>query len=348
MKKLIATVFTLLFSLICGLSCEDLAISRSCQSDLSCFENEVCIDNLCVAQADTETDHEQSDGDQTDSSTDSVTTDISEDSEDDETHEDSEDEEDSEAEEDSEVISSVSVKVRANTDLFQHIDGISGQTPLFSYAGVRSLRFLRDPDDQAPLTLFDHNLNSEVSDFIEAGYNDGDETVVATFPAGDLIAGRYTMARMVQTYSRYQVAVINHVWAEVIPGILTNLQVMSDNTLIDGELRNAGYYESVFEDTDGNESFYSGDDWEVPLFSFTSGSYAVIENGEWAFYFPIDVEFSEELEIAAIIINVNMFESFRWRDQLIPGYEDGAFDITPISYEPVERFGGNLFEVSVE
>ncbi|MCS6899456.1 MAG: hypothetical protein NZX77_06760 [Polyangiaceae bacterium] len=42
-----------------------------------------------------------------------------------------------------------------------------------------------------------------------------------------------------------------------------------------------------------------------------------------------------------------MFESFRWKDENKSGFLPKIFDVTPTSFEPVQRFGANSFEVKL-
>lgn len=233
----------------------------------------------------------------------------------------------------------VSVIIRATTESFSHADGLEGQTPLFASGGVRSLELLRNEDDDEPLTVFDHDAAS-----VEVGYNHGDETVLAVVPASSLEPGRYRVARVIQRYSRYSIEATHHTVEESVIGELNNLLVVSDGTDLDGEVRDSGYYDYHF---DGGDVTFgaTGTDGIVADYATTASAYAQIEDGQWAVYFDIDIDIPTEPEDRELIIEVNMFESFRWTDVSWPGFEEGVYDFTPISYEPVSRFGGNTFDV---
>ena len=126
------------------------------------------------------------------------------------------------------------------------------------------------------------------------------------------------------------------------------MQVLSDGTSIDGELRDHGYFEYAFEA--GSMSFpLSGTDAPVPAWSGAGGFSVAFEDGEWAYYFPVDLAIDPELDgDLAVVLEVNMHESFRWSDQASPDFAAGVFDTTPSSFEPVMRFGANAFELSIE
>jgi len=236
----------------------------------------------------------------------------------------------------------VTVHITANTDAFPHEDGLSGQTAISASGGVRSLMLYRDAEDTEPLVLFDHGVN-----VVEVGYDDGDETEVAVVPTENMVAGSYTVARLSQSYSRYQVAATLHTLGGMYDGILDNVFVMADQTMLDGQMRDAGHYDFSF--AGGGESFaIAGEDYPVPIYSFTAGAYAVVEDGEWAVYFPVAVEISDDASLDMdIVVDVNLDQAFRWTDLLVLGYEPGVFDVTEISYEPLVRFGGNHFEMTV-
>lgn len=237
----------------------------------------------------------------------------------------------------------VTVRITANTDPFPHADGLAGQTAIAASGGVRSLMLYKDASDLEPLVVFDHGAN-----VVEVGYDDLSETEVAVVPTSTLVGGTYTIARMSQSYSRYQIAATLHpLNGAPVAGELDNLLVMSDGTMVDGQMRDAGYYEFAF--LGGGDSFdTTGEDFPIPIYSFTAGASAVHEQGEWAVYFPVNVELPDDPTLdVELRIDVNLDHAFRWTDLLLLGYELDVFDITEISYEPVIRFGGNHFEMTV-
>jgi hypothetical protein len=183
---------------------------------------------------------------------------------------------------------------------------------------------------------------------VETGYDDGDETVVAgvEIPAG--LSGHYGLARLVQGYSRYQVEGTLHDGLLVEPGVIDGVVVMGEDTMLDGTPQPAGHFDFRFQG-DTTTFSYAGDTWPVPVYSTTAGATAVVEDGQWTVYFPIDLDVPEGLAPGSeIVITVNMDRSFRWTDLLVLGFEPGVFDVTRLSYEPVLRFGGNSFDLRLE
>jgi len=237
----------------------------------------------------------------------------------------------------------ITIRFRSSTAPFPHDDGLAGQTPLSHVSGLRKLQLYPSPTDPNPLTVFDFG-----SDFVEVSYADGADTPVYTVPASTLPQGLYTVARVVHSHVRYEVASTMHVNGQALPGTYQNLQVLSDGTLLDGQLRNHGYYEYVF--STGYVDFpISGDNAPVPEWSETGGFSTKLENGEWGYYFPIELWVTPELtEDVDIVLEVNMHESFRWQDQSEPGFAPGVFDTVPTAFEPVKRFGANDFALSLE
>lgn len=249
---------------------------------------------------------------------------------------------DVDADGDADDEASLIVRIVATTAPFAHADGLAGQTALHASGGIRSLSLLRDAGDPSPVSVFDHG-----ADVVETGYDDGDETVVAEVEIPADLQGTFKMARLVQGYSRYEVEATLHDGLSIEPGVVESLLVMSDDTMLDGARRDAGAYELRF-DGDTTSFAYDGAGWPVPAYSTTAGATAVVEDGEWAVYFPVDVVVTDALAPGSeIVIVVNMDHSFRWTDLPALGSEPDVFDVTRLSYEPVLRFGGNAFDLSL-
>jgi len=236
----------------------------------------------------------------------------------------------------------VAIHVRATTAVFPHADNLAGQTPALTRGGVRSLQLMNRRNDPNAVTLFDVGDNS-----IEVSYDHGADTLVATVAAAGLTPGRYTLARMVQNWSRYRIDAAYHDLSGNHRGELENVIVMSDGTNLDGTMRDGGYYESTFTSA-GASNTTTGDNFVIPVLSTTAGAGAVVENGHWAVYFVVDVEIpanpTQSYEVDCL---VNMHESFRWTDTIGVGHAMGVFDFGAIYFEPVVRFGGNDFELTI-
>ena len=183
-------------------------------------------------------------------------------------------------------------------------------------------------------------------DSAEVDYADGADTIAFTAKTADLADGVFTLARVVHSWVRYRVAATMHNGV-VVPGQFDNFQVLSDGTLYEGELYDAGAYTYVFGAL-GMEFPQSGADAPVPEWEAAGGFSVRFEDGEWAYYFPvnlaIDTDWGADTDV---YLDVNMHDSFRWQDQPTAGFTGGVFDVTPTTFEPVLRFGANSFSVSV-
>lgn len=95
----------------------------------------------------------------------------------------------------------------------------------------------------------------------------------------------------------------------------------------------------------GQTQHFDGNDAPIPDDSTTSGAEAMVENGVWSVYFPVDVQIGPDADSLRIV--VNMDHAFRWTD--VPGGDNqpGVYDIAPPLYEPIAQFGRNRFDVSV-
>ena len=240
------------------------------------------------------------------------------------------------------VAPTVTLRIVATGDPFAHADLLAGQTARATQAGVRSLALYRSMTDPDPLVLF----RAEGPDAV-VGYVPGDDTTLAVLAASALESGTYAFGRLVQTYARYEVDATMHRLDGTYDGVAHSFQVIADGTDVGGVVYDAGHYEVSFSAT-GATGGWSGEDALFPDYSATPGAVGVVEGGEWAVYFPIDLEITETPTAdATLTLDVNMHEAFRWTDLLLLGYELGVFDVTDLSFEPVVRFGGNSFELTL-
>jgi len=233
--------------------------------------------------------------------------------------------------------------VRATTAPFAHTDGLSGQTTRNTKQGIRSIRLLRDASDPSPVVAFDHGKG-----FVEAGYDDKNDTVVGSALASKLPAARFTLAQIVVTHSRYRVSSTMHYLGTKIPGEFDCVQTLSDNTTLDGVEHPRSWYRYIFEA--GGKS-YPQEGMGAPLPSSpTTGGFTLKTVGSESYYeVAIDLTSDPTLKKdVAVVVEVNMNDSFRWEDQDQPDYAKGVYDTTPTSFEPIHRYGANSFVVRFE
>jgi len=237
----------------------------------------------------------------------------------------------------------IEIHLTSTTAPFNHTDGLAGQTPTMHSAGLKSLKLFRSDTDDSPLTVFDLGADAKTVDFA-----DGADTLVYTATAGDLTAGNFVRARVVYSWVKYEVAATIHTNGLDLPGKFDNLQVLSDDSNVDGDTFDAGHYEYLFT-TSGQSFPQSGENAPIPEWSGVGGFQVVSEGGEWAYYFPVTLPIDPTLETPLRVdLAVNMHESFRWQDQTMTGFTTGVFDTTTTTFEPVKQFGANSFELTVQ
>jgi hypothetical protein len=236
------------------------------------------------------------------------------------------------------------IHLAASTAPFTHSDGLAGETPLAHSSGIRSFQLFKDASDTSPLTVFDLG-----DGFVEAGYNDGDDTVLAAVDPATLTAGTYTLGRVVHTHVRYRINATMHQGALPIPGEFDNVQVLSDHTTLDGKTYEHGHFDYAFK-VAGMSFPLSGENAPEPEYTGSGGFSIKLEAGQWAYYFPVNIPVDPTLgKDVDTYLRVNMFESFRWQDDPTGvGYLPGVFDATPTGSETVVRFGANSFAVDFQ
>ncbi len=240
---------------------------------------------------------------------------------------------------------SISFYIRTSTAPFPHADGLSGQTARAAFQGIRSFTLLRDADDPEPLVVLD--LGDAP---VEAGYNDGNTTLVGSTRLSALRPGHYTLGRNVVTHSRYRVDAVMHAAGLVLPGEFDNVQVLTADTRVDGVPRAQGWFRYVFR-TAGREFPLEGEGAPLPTEPTSGGFRLVVRDGEAFYDYPIDVTIPELPAQAAdlsVVLDVNMDHAFRWEDQAQPGYVPLVFDSSPAGSEPVRRFGANRLGITTE
>jgi hypothetical protein len=199
---------------------------------------------------------------------------------------------------------------------------------------------MRSMDDPSPFVVFDH------AEPVVASYLDGSDTVVGTAPVASLAAARFTVARAVHTHAHFVVDATVHYAGSALPGTIDQTVVLSDRTTIEGMLRMRGWTRAVFEA--GGSMFPRESTIELP--ALDGGGFSVrVEDGDAAYYFPIDLLVSPDVDHdVELIFEVAVHEPIRWIDEDAPGYADGVLDVTPTSYEPIVQFGAGGYRLFTE
>lgn len=238
---------------------------------------------------------------------------------------------------------SLHFRVRVNTKPFAHADGLAGQTSSNTFQGIRKLRIYKDATDTAPVTVFDHGKG-----FVEAGYDDGADTLVGSAKLSTIPIARYTLARITVTHSKFRVSSTMHVGTAAYPGTFDCVQTLSDDVTLDGVTHPATWYRYVFT-TAGMPYPQEGMGAPLPTSPGTGGFTLKTEGGESYYEMPIDLTVVKDLaKDVTLVTTVNMDRSFRWEDQTLTGYAKDVYDTTPTDHEPIRRYGANSYVVTVE
>jgi hypothetical protein len=237
---------------------------------------------------------------------------------------------------------SVFIHLKATTAPVTHLDAWSAQTPKKQTLGIRGLALGTGPNDPNPWVVFDLG-----SGFIEAPLDDKADTIVATVPASALKNGTYTYAWTYASHVRYQVDATVHALNTAVPGTFDNLQVLSDNTTLDGQVRASGYYSFSF--LVGSQTYGPTTGNGGPLPQTTGAGITLsIKGGVASYGFPINLTVAPPAVDMDITLEANTHEDFRWEDDPQAGYAPKILDVTPpSSFETVEQFGPNALSVSI-
>jgi hypothetical protein len=238
----------------------------------------------------------------------------------------------------------VTIRVRATATPITHDDPWSGQTPRDHFAGIRSLTLIDESGRHPALEVFD--LSPE---HVEAGWNDGDETTIAVIPVESLAYGTFSRARVGISHLRFTVDATVHAMGLSAAGEVRALQVLSDGTVLDGQVRDRGWWRYVFHFA--GMQFPAGGDTGAPVAEPPSGGpiEVVVEDDETVVYFPVGilVDPTVQHDVAAVL-EVNVHESFRWEDLDEPDYAPGVFDAAPPAFEPIRQLGVNSYTLGFE
>jgi hypothetical protein len=236
------------------------------------------------------------------------------------------------------------VHLRATQAKVNFTDGYAGETPLDQHVAIRKLTLYRDANDTAPVVVFDNGQNA-----VECGLNDGNDTLVGTAVAKTLPAGTFTIAHVEIGYYRFKVAATMHSNGMTVPGDYSDLEVLTDATMVDGKLQNQGHYSFTFEVGGTAYGTLTGEDLMTPVDLAGGGLSLVTASHSASYVFPVNVVIDPALPstVKAVML-INTYQNFRWQDQPMAGYATGVFDTTATTYEPVTSFGANSFSLGIE
>lgn len=231
----------------------------------------------------------------------------------------------------------VSIHVRATQAPVPHDPKTSGQTPTLQRMAWKRLTLFTSKSDPNGYEVFDLGQSP-----VEGGLGAGEDTVLKKLPIRSLKAGRYTYARAEVAYLKFNVKSTMHSLGYAIPGELENVQVLTNNTMLDGQKRDKGFYRYTFKSSVMPPQSVEGLDAPLPQ---TTGEGGIsLESGPNGLVYAFPVDLTIDLGVTHdlnAIFEVNTHENFRWIDESAPGYAPGVYDTTPTSFETVASFGAN-------
>lgn len=237
----------------------------------------------------------------------------------------------------------VTLALRGSTTPVPHADGFASQTPQSQNVAVKSLWLLKSADDPAPLKVADLGTAAVETDLVS-----GKTIDIATVSLKSLPAGTYTIAKVGVAWVRYRVAARLHD-AVATDGRYDNVEVLSDGVLFEGVARKKGWFRSAFGIGDTTYGTLESDGAPLPQLPSSGGMTLETVGSESYYVFPMHVTIDpNEPKDQRIVCEVNVHESFRWKDELTAGYAQNVFDTTPTTYEPVMSFGASAFSLYLE
>ena len=216
-------------------------------------------------------------------------------------------------------------------------DGLSGQTPSHYVMWINKFELLRSANDSNPALVFDHGTDYAMADMLSA-----DASMVGQIPAADLPLGIYTHARVVLIAASVTVDdAAFHFMGTPTPGPLNIFAALSD-CVIDQQSYSQNDAEYTF-----NSVTYDG---TLPQLPTTSVGTIEQTGGETL----LTVILPESLDLRAppendqnVTVVFEVYECFRWQELQQPDYQDGVFDFTQTSYEPVMNFGATGYRIEL-
>jgi hypothetical protein len=148
---------------------------------------------------------------------------------------------------------------------------------------------------------------------------------------------------------RYRAAATYHAGAQSAPATLASLQVVSNESMVDGQLRNKGYFSDILKLGTNTMLDDTGDGRALPQ-NTASGSLPLDTSGAQAFYqVPVTITIDPDVKHdVAIVIAINAFASVRWFDQESPVNVRNVLDANSQAHEPVRHFGVASLGITLE
>jgi hypothetical protein len=220
-------------------------------------------------------------------------------------------------------------------------DGYGGQTPRDFFMGLQRFDLLRAVDDPDPVTVFDHSPG-----YVEVDMSTRSLVGVGRTP--QVPAGTYTHGRVLLAMARFVVDATAHSGGAQLAGTMSIVDAISATT-IDSRPFTKGQCELEFK----AGSITNTMSYPLPPLPGTAGG-TIVDDGDrtwmrFPFPTPIVIDPTDTATHQATIV-YETFESFRWEEEQLAGYVDGAWDVNAIvaDSEAVRNFGATGYRVDTQ
>jgi hypothetical protein len=220
----------------------------------------------------------------------------------------------------------------------------SGETPTDQRIGFVGLQLMQNATDSDPLVVA--NLGAPV----DVGYNDGDDTVIATVPAKNLRAGHFTVAQVPIAYVRFTVGGTFHTTEVAVPGNFSDVIAMANGAMVDGTSRDQGFWQTAFSSAGGTTyGMQTGEHAVIAQPGVSSGITLDNSNSPSKYVFSTDLDVDPTIDHdVRVVFHVNTYQDFRWQDSNGAGYANGVFDVSTSGFETVTQLGANSISTTIE
>jgi hypothetical protein len=220
--------------------------------------------------------------------------------------------------------------------------GGAEETPTDQRLGLLGLSLMTSKTDPSPVVVFDNTTP------VDTPYNAGSSTVIGSAPASSLKAGTYSWVRVPVAYTKFTVAGTYHLGATPVPGQFTDTISLSPGTMLEGAVRDRGWWSSSFAYDGMTEGEVSAENAQIAQPGDTSDINLDLSQPIAAYVFPVQIVIPDSItEDMEILFTVNTWEDFHWTDESEPGYATDVFDVSDGAFEPVTQLGANSFTVTL-
>ncbi|MGC4118519.1 MAG: hypothetical protein QM765_28980 [Myxococcales bacterium] len=215
-------------------------------------------------------------------------------------------------------------------------DGLAGQTPYDYEIALSRYDVLRSETDPSPVLCFDLGSTPVVVDVAT-------DNLVGTCRTADVPSGSYTYGRTRVDWARYTVDGVYHYLGQGLPGKFVYFRAYSDTD----------YAGKHYVAGTGTVTFIGTTTAETPVVYGTPPSVGgvsfTVVGGECFMTFPYTVPLPIDQQDTGAHwarFHWKVWESFRWTDVALAGYQTGVWDVDAVGTEAVGMYGVSSYYVT--